>query len=104
MKYVFSILLIVVLSTVFFVFGYNFNKFVTKPTLNPSVIEKIIEKPLEKYQIDNLSKTDIEPGTITIKDIVKENDYFTKYSFSFEFDPTLTAEVKKTTTGCFIEL
>lgn len=48
-------------------------------------------KPLERYSIENLSKTDVKPAKISIKDNI----------FEFEFDPTLEytkdTELKKVT-------
>ncbi|MBU0570145.1 hypothetical protein KKB40_05220, partial [Patescibacteria group bacterium] len=58
----------------------------------------IKEKPLEKYSIDNLSKTGIGSGKFEIHNTMFEEDKFSSYLFSFEFEPALDGN-KKTTTG-----
>ena len=56
--------------------SYNYKKFLNPDTSLPSWNKP---KPLEKYTIENLSKTEVKPVKINI-----EGDIF-----SFEFDPTL---------------
>lgn len=57
------------------------------------------EKPLEKYTIESLSNAEIKPGKIEIKEIINEEDKYTSYIFSFEFNPGLEGKTFKKTTG-----
>lgn len=61
----------------------------------------IVEKPLEKYTIDALSKTEIKPSQIEIGEILVENPTFTSHLFSMTFNPSLQQksgqETKKVT-------
>lgn len=61
--------------------------------------EIIKSKPLEKYTIENLSKTDIAPGTFSIGKVAKKENDFASYKFSFEFSPDLSTKKTKKTTG-----
>ncbi len=60
-----------------------------------NIVKKI--KPLEKYSIENLSKENIYPGKITIKDLIKEGKDYSSYLFEFEFSPDLSEKTKITT-------
>ncbi len=68
----------------------NLDNFVPKETINKT-------RPLEKYSLENLSKADIKPGKITIKNLIKEDEEYNSYLFEFEFSPDLSAKTKKTT-------
>jgi uncharacterized protein len=50
------------------------------------VINKITEKPLDKYTIENLSKRIFEEGQIELEEIVEETDKYTVHKFSFMSD------------------
>ncbi len=56
-------------------------------------------KYLEKYTIENLSKSNIQPGKFTLKQVLKEDQGFNSYLFEFEFNPTLDNKLFKKTTG-----
>jgi dipeptidyl aminopeptidase/acylaminoacyl peptidase len=67
-----------------------------------SQIEKIDitnNKILDKYTIENLSNVDIKPGKIEIENVLNEEENFTSYVFSFEFNPNLDGKTYKKTTG-----
>lgn len=55
------------------------------------------EKQLEKYTIENLSKTEIKPGRFSIKRKLKEDSQFSSFVFEFEFSPDLSGELKTVT-------
>lgn len=56
-------------------------------------------KPLEKYTIENLSKTEVNPAEIKIYKDLKGTSKYTSHLFSFEFDPTLTNKNTKKVSG-----
>lgn len=56
-------------------------------------------KPLEKYEIENLSKADIKPADIKIEKELQKGDGFTSYLISFSFDPMLSGKEEKKVTG-----
>ena len=58
---------------------------------------ELITKPLEKYSIPALAKTDIPTGVLTIEPPLAEESSFSTHLFSFEFSPNLSKETKKTT-------
>lgn len=90
-------LLTFILIALSFVAGFFIrNIFVTK-TLSETPIQQ--PRPLEKYSIENLSKTNIEPGKLTIKEKLYESEKFTSYLFEFEFNPNLASNILKKTTG-----
>ncbi len=70
----------------------------SKPTQS-RFIQKIIDRSLDKYTIDNLSKVKIQSSNIKIEKTLKENKNFTSYLFFFEFDPTLSGGEKKKVSG-----
>lgn len=54
---------------------------------NLPILDKF--KPLEKYTIENLSKTDIKSVKVTIGKTLQETERYTSNEFEFKFDPTL---------------
>lgn len=56
-------------------------------------------RPLDRYTIENLSKTNIEPVKIKIENTIDQNEIFKSELFSFSFDPTLNGKTKKKVTG-----
>lgn len=74
----------------------NYKKYLNPDTTLPSW-NKI--KPLEKYTIENLSKTEIKPIEIKIEKELQETEDYTSSIFSFEFDPTLQNKTNKKVTG-----
>lgn len=67
----------------------------------PEKISKDETKTLNKYTIEQLSKTDIQPGKIVIKEkIEKEGEEdFESFIFEFLFNPNLDGKTLKKTTG-----
>lgn len=56
-------------------------------------------KPLDRYTIENLSRTNIDNGNFEIKENIKETDDFNSYLFTYEFNPNLDGKTLKKTTG-----
>lgn len=52
----------------------------------PNIIEKIIDRSLDKYSIENLSKKNFDPVNINIEKVLEENKDFTSNLISFEVD------------------
>src|SRR3989344_4726409 len=64
-----------------------------------SLTDRQKSKPLEKYTIENLAKTEIKPGKLEIKEILKEETEYSSYLFEFEFNPNLDGKTLKQVTG-----
>ena len=98
MKKIFFVLfLIIILSTTFYL-GWMFGGIGEEgEILSPIKIVK--PRPLDKYTIENLSKVEIVPGKLLIKEIVNEEDEYTSYLFEFTFKPEIVGNKEKTTTG-----
>ena len=79
-NYIFYLLTAIILISIGWWGSDNYKKFLDPDTSLPTWNKP---KPLEKYTIENLSKTDVKPVKINIEDDI----------FNFEFDPTL--EYKK---------
>ena len=89
-------LVIIVITA--FAFGWWVNSFYQSGLAATSPISPVIPKPLEKYTIENLAQAEVKKGNIVLDEILEENENFSSYLFSFEFDPTLQEkEVKKIT-------
>lgn len=69
----------------------------SKSPLNP--IAQIKPRPLDKYTIDNLSKSQIPKSKIQIGNTIQDFPKYTSYLFSFSFDPTLQNGTQKNVTG-----
>ncbi|KKQ50596.1 MAG: hypothetical protein US95_C0001G0024 [Candidatus Woesebacteria bacterium GW2011_GWB1_38_5] len=95
-----SFLVVILIVELTFLAGYITAYIINKP--KDSVIfvkNKDVEKPLEKYSIESLSKTDIPAGTLEISDILSEQEKYISYLFLFHFVPGLDNKIIKTTTG-----
>lgn len=70
-----------------------------------SVINKIIERPLEKYAIENLSKAKIEKSEFIIGEQIKEGNpvanppVYISYTYSQNIDPDLDGRATTKATG-----
>lgn len=69
------------------------------PKSKENLVSVILPKPLEKYTIENLSKAKISFSRIEIGEVLKEDEKFTSYRFSFIFDPTLIKGDQKKISG-----
>jgi len=57
------------------------------------------EKPLERYSIDNLSKTEVPGGKFKIEREINKGENFISFLFRFQFNPNLDGKTLKSTTG-----
>lgn len=71
----------------------------SKLNITPNPISYIKHRPLEKYQIENLSETYVPSVDIKIEKELEKSDEFTSYLVSFSFDPTLSEKKDKKVTG-----
>lgn len=65
----------------------------------PEIVQKIIAKPLEKYQFENLMNTPVPSNKIKITQTIEEFEEYTSYTFTHQFDPTLQGKNDKVVTG-----
>lgn len=81
-------------------FGWFANDYyISKLNITLSPVSFIQQKPLEKYQIENLSEV-THPGVdIKIEKELESADKFTSFLISFSFDPTLSGKDVKKVTG-----
>jgi uncharacterized protein YneF (UPF0154 family) len=83
----------------FVAFGAGWLASIYSPKLlkkNPEIkVSLITEKPLEKYSIENLSNNTLKPGKISFGDTLSEENNFSSYLFSFEFNPNLDEKTIK---------
>lgn len=64
-----------------------------------SEIPIISKKPLEKYTIENLSKTEIPEVEIIKEKLISETDSYSSHLISYSFDPSLSGKTEKKVTG-----
>lgn len=79
--------------------GWGLQFLINNSDISNSTSGIIIPRPLDKYSIESLTKANIKPGGIKLQEILKEEEKFTTYLFSFEFDPSLQGKETKKTTG-----
>lgn len=72
--------------------------FLSRPSKN-KIIQKIIDRSLDKYTVDNLTNANIPASDITREKTLKEDPFFTSYLFSYNFDPSLSNSQKKKVSG-----
>lgn len=95
-----AILVVILILELMFLAGYVTANIINKPK-DPIVFikNKEVERPLEKYSIESLSKTDVPSGTLEISDVLSNQENYTSYLFQFRFIPGIDNEIIKTTTG-----
>lgn len=62
-------------------------------------IAQIKPTPLDKYTIENLSRTKVDPVQIEIGEVLKDDPKFTSYEFFMNFDPSLSGKALKKVSG-----
>ncbi|KKQ98777.1 MAG: Peptidase S9 prolyl oligopeptidase active site domain-containing protein [Candidatus Woesebacteria bacterium GW2011_GWB1_39_12] len=93
-------LFILILTGASFVVGlYLGDRLQLSNTPSIPIIDKQKPKPFEKYTIGNLAKTEIKPGKLEIKEVLKEETEYSSYLFEFEFNPNLDGKTLKKVTG-----
>jgi alpha-beta hydrolase superfamily lysophospholipase len=85
------------LIAIAFISGYFFSRILNKPdkTINP-INTKISERPLDKYSIENLSNSDIDPGEFVLTRKTTANEGFQSNIFRYSFHPDMSSTVKNT--------
>ena len=94
MKKFFILVAILFLAGILGFLGWRFNNkgeqtFQTTPK----------QRPFDVYSIDNLSKYRSLPGFIKIERVLRQDDNFTSYLFSFNFNPNPASSQKKKVSG-----
>lgn len=83
-----------------FLAGWEIRSAVFKKTIVVNKNDKkVVEKPLEKYSFQNLSKVNVTPSEIKIADVIDKKEKYTSYIFTMEFDPSLSGKEQKKITG-----
>lgn len=81
-------ILISIALIISFGIGFMTGQIILIKTQKPSgVVQKVIDRSLEKYTIDNLSKADIKPAIINKDKLLKDFPNFTSNEFTMEFNP-----------------
>lgn len=78
----------IVIAAISSLIGFGFAKFVFVGKTAVVGSRKAVDRSLDKYSIENLSKTDIKPGKLTVD---KDRDLF-----SFDFEPALDGKTAST--------
>src|SRR3990167_1824937 len=95
-----KLLFILILTGASFVVGlYLGDRLQLSNTTSISLTDRQKSKPFEKYTIENLAKTQIKPGKLEIKEVLKEETEYSSYLFEFEFNPNLDGKTLKKVTG-----
>lgn len=83
------------------IIGVGLGWIVKENQTNIPVVEKIVDRSLDKYSIENLKKTgsQILSATFSVDKILKENANFTSSEFTMEFNPNLDGKTMKKVTG-----
>lgn len=101
MRFIFSLLIALVIFCVGALVGsFVYFKYGSTDTQTGKQIQKIIPKPLVKYEIESLKLAQIPEGEFELVETLFENDDYTSYLFKFTFSPTLensSASWRKTT-------
>lgn len=90
------ILLFIILISVSLGWKLGGSKDITIPLSSNETKDK---RTLDKYTIENLTNADIKPGIFEVSELLNENENYTSYLFSFEFNPNLDGKTNKITTG-----
>lgn len=85
------------LAIIFVAIGWFANVAYHLPQSKNNPISVIKPHLLEKYSIENLTNSNIEPSSIQIGKVITDDKDFTAYEFTFEFSPDLSKNLKKTT-------
>lgn len=64
-----------------------------------SFVNQVVDRSLDKYTIDNLSKVDVPSSDIKIEKELKDYPNFVSCEFLMNFDPSLGGKTKKNVSG-----
>ena len=95
MKKLLSVLLVLLM----FLAGWFLHSLFNPRQTPESPISQIKPRPLDKYTIENLAKTDVPEAQIEIGEPLVKEEKFTSSLFSMSFDPSLSGKEKKKVTG-----
>lgn len=98
-KYFVYFIYLLSILILFFLGWWGNDLYKSRNTNYPDPISIIRQKPLEKYQIENLSKTLVPSASIHISELLKSDPEFNSYLFDFSFDPTFSGQKVKNVTG-----
>ncbi len=88
----------ILIPVIFVLIGWFANTAYHLPR-NSNPIAQIKPTPLDKYTIENLSKTNVKPAQIEVGKLLKDYPKFASYEFKLSFDPTFTGNVEKNLSG-----
>ena len=91
-----------VLVAVFLGFGIGFmvGEIVLIKTQKPTgIVKQVVDRSLDKYTIDNLSKLQVSSSNITLTKTLKEYPNFTSSEFIMDFSPSLDGKNMKKVSG-----
>lgn len=74
-------------------------RFFSQAPAKVNTLVKQIERPLEKYTVDNLSVARVGKTNLALTEILEDEEKYTSSLFVLEFDPTLTGMATKKVTG-----
>lgn len=96
-----SVFLSLILAFILIVSGWYLRSFYNEYSSLIKSYEGVftVNKPLLKYSIPALAKTDIKTGSINIDKQIYENEDYVSYIFKFSFYPEIDTDLVKTTTG-----
>lgn len=96
LKKLFYILLVVIV----FLLGLFLNRVLETTDEQTSLpIQRVIPRPLEKYTIENLSKTEFAKGQFEVGSELAKTGEYVSYLFLFRFNPNLDGKEMKITEG-----
>lgn len=87
----------VIIATAIFVFLVVNNTKTTSDETSPVI--KTIDRTLDKYSIENLSRAQIKKSKIELGEILSESPEFTTQLFSMQINPNLDGKTMKKLTG-----
>lgn len=93
-------LLVIAAVLISFGIGFMVGQIALIRTQKPNpLVNKVIDRSLDKYSIENLSKVEIQKAKFTVDKLLKDYPYFTSSEFLMEFNPNLDGKTMKKTSG-----
>jgi len=81
------------------IIGYFIGRNIPTKPEDTTFVSTTSQKPLEKYTIENLAKTDIKEGKFEMGTKLASKDDYTSYLFHFNFNPVPDSVLMKKTEG-----
>ena len=93
-------LLVIVAVLISFGIGFMVGEIALIRTQKPSsLVNKVIDRSLDKYSIENLSKVEVQSAKFRVDKLLKDYPYFSSSEFLMEFNPNLDGKTLKKTSG-----